>query len=155
MKINVTFIILFILLFSCKEQTETAKDIVEVEIEEKASLEGTWEMIGLYNYKNNLVVDSFKTREGNRQVKMYTKSKVMWSKLVHADSTEYFAYGAYTLNDSILKETLDYGSKTMNLVIGERQDYIYKIVLEKDKFSQIEIDDDGNRIYSENYKRVD
>ncbi|MFT5847320.1 MAG: hypothetical protein ACJARX_000746 [Psychroserpens sp.] len=155
MKINVTFIILFILLFSCKEQTETVKDIVEVEIEEKASLEGTWEMIGLYNYKNNLVVDSFKTREGNRQVKMYTKSKVMWSKLVHADSTEYFAYGAYTLNDSILKETLDYGSKTMNLVIGERQDYIYKIVLEKDKFSQIEIDDDGNRIYSENYKRVD
>jgi hypothetical protein len=155
MKSLVTFIILSVLLFSCKEQTEIIKDIAEVETEEKASLEGAWEMIGLYNYKNNLVVDSFKTRGGNRQVKMYTKSSVMWSKLVHADSTEYFAFGAYTLNDSILKETLDYGSRTMNLVIGERQDYMYKIVLEKDKFSQIEIDDDGNRIYSENYRRLD
>jgi hypothetical protein len=112
-------------------------------------------MIGLYNYKNNEVVDSFKTREGNRQIKMYTKSRVMWSKLVPADSTEYFAYGAYSLNDSILKETLDYGSTTMNLVIGERRDYIFKIVLEQDKFSQIEIDEDGDKIYSENYKRVD
>ena len=56
---------------------------------------------------------------------------------------------------SILKETLDYGSKTMNAAIDQRQDYIYHIVLDKHKFSQIEIDDDGNRIYSENYRRVD
>jgi hypothetical protein len=142
-------------LISCKENQVTDKKIIEVEIVETPTLVGTWEMIGLYNYRNNQVVDSFKTREGNRQVKMYTKSRVMWSKLVPADSTEYFAYGAYTLNDSILKETLDYGSKTMNQVIGLRKDYMYKIVLDKDKFSQIEIDDDGNRIYSENYKRVD
>jgi len=155
MKTHVTFIILFVILFSCNEGKERVEEIVEVEIEEKASLEGTWEMIGLYNYRNNQVVDSFKTREGNRQVKMYTKSRVMWSKLVPADSTEYFAYGAYTLNDSILTETLDYGSKTMNIVIGVRRDYTYKIVLEDDRFSQIEIDDEGNRIYSENYKRVD
>ncbi|MFT4612118.1 MAG: hypothetical protein ACJA1H_002437 [Glaciecola sp.] len=155
MKTFVTFIILFTLLFSCKENHETVEEIVEIEILEKASLEGTWEMIGLYNYRNNQVVDSFKTRAGNRQVKIYTKSRVMWSKLVHADSTEYFAYGAYSLNDSILKETLDYGSKTMNLIIGERKDYMYKILLEKDKFSQIEIDEDGDRIYSENYVRVD
>ncbi|TXE19951.1 hypothetical protein ES692_01440 [Psychroserpens burtonensis] len=155
MKTRVTFIILFALLFSCKENTTIVKEAVEVAIVEEPSLEGTWEMIGLYNYKNNEVVDSFKTREGNRQIKMYTKSKVMWSKLVPADSTEYFAYGAYSLNDSILKETLDYGSKTMNLVIGKRRDYIFKIVLEKDKFSQIEIDEDGDKIYSENYKRVD
>ena len=155
MKTLVLFISLFVLLFSCNEAPKTVEKVDDVEIVEKASLEGTWEMIGLYNYKDNQVVDSFKTREGNRQVKMYTKSRVMWSKLVPADSTEYFAYVAYTLNDSILKETLDYGSKTMNLVIGERKDYIFKIVLEKDKFSQIEIDDDGDRIYSENYVRVD
>ena len=155
MKTRVTFIILFALLFSCKENTTIVEEAVEVATFEKPSLEGTWEMIGLYNYKDNEVVDSFKTREGNRQIKMYTKSRVMWSKLVPADSTEYFAYGAYSLNDSILKETLDYGSTTMNLVIGERRDYIFKIVLEQDKFSQIEIDEDGDKIYSENYKRVD
>lgn len=155
MKTRITFIILFALLFSCKENITIVEEAVEVAIVEKSSLEGAWEMIGLYNYKNNEVVDSFKTREGNRQIKMYTKSRVMWSKLVPADSTEYFAYGAYSLNDSILKETLDYGSTTMNLVIGERRDYIFKIVLEQDKFSQIEIDEDGDKIYSENYKRVD
>tara|TARA_B100000809_G_scaffold266848_1_gene332164 strand:- start:2168 stop:2635 length:468 start_codon:yes stop_codon:yes gene_type:complete len=155
MKSFVTFIILFALLFTCKEHPVTTEKMVELEILENTSLEGTWEMIGLYNYKNNQIVDSFKTREGNRQVKMYTKSRVMWSKLVPADSTEYFAYGAYSLNDTILKETLDYGSKTMNLVIGERKDYMYKILLEKDKFIQIEIDEDGDRIYSENYVRVD
>ena len=159
MKTCISFIILLLMISSCKENTTEINDTLdldpEISINEKVSIEGTWEMIGLYNYKNNLVVDSFKTREGNRQVKMYTKSRVMWSKLVPADSTEYFAYGNYFVNDSILSETLDYGSKTMNLVINERKNYVYKIVLEKDKFSQIEIDDEGNRIYSENYKRID
>lgn len=146
---------LIALFFSCQENHDKVKKSNDTNTLESKTLEGTWEMIGLYNYKDNKVVDSFKTRAGNRQVKMYTKSRMMWSKLVPADSTEYFAYGTYIVNDSILKETLDYGSKTMNIAIDQRQVYIYKIVLDKNKFSQIEIDDDGNRIYSENYRRLD
>lgn len=155
MKTRVLMTALIALFFSCQENHDKNKNINDINTLEGTTLEGTWEMIGLYNYKDNKVVDSFKTRTGNRQIKIYTKSRVMWSKLVPADSTEYFAYGTYTVNDSILKETLDYGSKTMNIAINQRQDYIYKIVIGKNKFSQIEIDDDGNRIYSENYRRVD
>jgi hypothetical protein len=154
MKTRIIVTTLIALFLSCQENHDKIKKI-NINTLESTTLEGTWEMIGLYNYKDNKVVDSFKTRAGNRQVKMYTKGRMMWSKLVPADSTEYFAYGTYTVNDSILKETLDYGSKTMNAAIDQRQDYIYHIVLDKHKFSQIEIDDDGNRIYSENYRRVD
>ncbi len=155
MKIHIIVTFLSILFFSCQENSDKIAKSNNRNTLENKTLQGTWEMIGLYNYKDNKVVDSFKTRAGNRQIKIYTKSRVMWSKLVPADSTEYFAYGTYTVNDSILKETLDYGSKTMNLAITQRQDYIYQIDLDKNKFSQIEIDDDGNRIYSENYRRVD
>lgn len=154
MKIRIIVTTLITLFLSCQENHDKIQN-TNINTLESTTLEGTWEMIGLYNYKDNKVVDSFKTRAGNRQVKMYTKGRVMWSKLVPADSTEYFAYGTYTVNDSILKETLDYGSKTMNAAIDQRQDYIYHIVLDRHKFSQIEIDDDGNRIYSENYRRVD
>ena len=154
MKTRIIVTTLITLFLSCQENHDKIQN-TNINTLQSTTLEGTWEMIGLYNYKDNKVVDSFKTRAGNRQVKMYTKGRMMWSKLVPADSTEYFAYGTYTVNDSILKETLDYGSKTMNAAIDQRQDYIYHIVLDRHKFSQIEIDDDGNRIYSENYRRVD
>lgn len=42
----------------------------------------------------------------------------------------------------------------MNKVIAEKKEFNYKLVVDENKFSQIQIDEDGNMMYSENYKRI-
>jgi hypothetical protein len=146
-------------LLSCKTETAnnelntTVEDVTQQENDSK--LIGAWELVGFYNYNNNVIKDSFNTSEGYRQVKMYTSSKVMWSKHVPTDSTEWFGYGSYNLDNNTLTEVLDYGSEMMSKIIQEKKEFIYEIDVTKNTFSQIEIDDDGNRIYSENYKRIE
>lgn len=145
-----------LVLLSCKTETSNS-DLDETNTNTKASqtLEGTWELVGFYNYDDNKIRDSFNTSEGYRQVKMYTSSKVMWSKNVPTDSTEWFGYGSYDLNDNNLTEVLDYGSEMMRKIIEEKKEFVYEIDLTENTFSQIEIDEDGNRIYSENYIRIE
>ncbi|WP_417875953.1 hypothetical protein [Winogradskyella sediminis] len=143
---------------SCKEQNhEVAEHTETSEILEatKSHLKGTWELVGFYNYKDNVVVDSFSNNTISRQVKMYTDSKVMWCKLLKSDSIEFFGYGSYKHNDDGLTETLEFGSSFMNDIIQEQQEFNFKLELSEDRFEQIEIDDDGNKIYSENYIRVE
>ncbi len=79
----------------------------------------------------------------------------MWSKQVPTDSTEWFGYGNYKVEDNRLTEVLDYGSKMMTQIIQERKEFVYELDLQNESFSQIEIDDQGNRIYSENYRRIE
>lgn len=157
-KIVITGLIL-LLVFSCKkEQNDNmdASDNSTEEIKEKLNaLKGTWELVGFYNYKDNVVVDSFKMNPEFRQLKMYTDSKVMWCKHRPADSSEWFGYGTYIYNDSMLTETLDFGSTEMDLVIAENKEFTFELHLQGDKFQQIELDEDGYRIYSENYIRVE
>lgn len=157
-KIVITGLIL-LLVFSCKkEQNDNmdASDNSTEEIKEKLNaLKGTWELVGFYNYKDNVVVDSFKMNPEFRQLKMYTDTKVMWCKHRPADSSEWFGYGTYIYNDSMLTETLDFGSTEMDLVIAENKEFTFELHLQGDKFQQIELDEDGYRIYSENYIRVE
>lgn len=156
-KIVITGLIL-LLVFSCKkEQNDNmdASDNSTEEIKEKLNaLKGTWELVGFYNYKDN-VVDSFKMNPEFRQLKMYTDTKVMWCKHRPADSSEWFGFGTYIYNDSMLTETLDFGSTEMDLVIAENKEFTFELHLQGDKFQQIELDEDGYRIYSENYLRVE
>lgn len=155
---SLLYLFCFVLfLFSCKTETTTddLKSTSRIETNSNQSLVGTWELVGYYNYNDNVIKDSFNTSEGYRQVKMYTSSKVMWSKHVPTDSTEWFGYGSYILDDNTLTEVLDYGSEMMSKIIQEKKEFVYEINLTENTFSQIEIDDDGNRIYSENYKRIE
>lgn len=151
-------LLLLLLLFTfsaCNEQKKSIPNAESHMQEQAMKLNGTWEMIGYYNYVDNKIVDSFQTNNGFRQVKMYTDHKVMWSKNIPADSSEWFGYGNYNYNENELKETLEYGSEMMRKIIEEKKEFKYELQLEKDKFSQIEVDDQGNRIYSENYKRIE
>nr|WP_321223165.1 hypothetical protein [uncultured Psychroserpens sp.] len=158
MKTPMLSLLIMMSIFSCKETPNT-------KLEETSStsitnnninpLEGAWELVGYYNYKDNKVIDSFNTSKGYRQVKMYTHNKVMWSKYVPSDTTEWFGYGEYTVNDSELIEILEYGSEMMSKIIQEKKEFRHELIIEGDSFSQIEIDDEGNRIYAENYKRLD
>lgn len=145
-----------LLVVNCKNEPDKNSQIITTDNDEtRTTLQGAWELISFYNYIDNMVTDSFQTIEGYRQVKMYTPSKVMWSKQVPSDSTEWFGYGNYRIEDNNLIEVLDYGSEMMTRIIEERKEFIYELTLEKNKFSQIEIDENGNRIYSENYKRIE
>ncbi|WP_225035635.1 hypothetical protein [Winogradskyella sp. SM1960] len=141
---------------SCKEQDQKVAENIETKKNsEKLNLKGTWELVGFYNYIDNKVVDSFSNNTISRQVKMYTDTKVMWCKLLKTDSIEFFGYGNYSYGDGTLTEELEFGSAFMNEVIAEQEEFNFILELTENRFEQIEIDEDGNKIYSENYKRVE
>lgn len=145
----------FIALSTCQQGKSSDIANTEQQQEEALKLNGTWEMVGYYNYMDNEIIDSFQTNLGHRQIKMYTDQKVMWSKNIPSDSTEWFGYGSYTADDNELTETLEYGSEIMQQIIDDKQEFKYELHLNKNTFSQIEVDDAGNRLYSENYKRIE
>ena len=150
--------IAMLLINSCKDQPKIDaknKDLKTELKENPMSLNGTWELKGFYNYRDNVVVDSFSNNTISRQVKMYSDSKVMWCKLLKTDSIEFFGYGSYSYDEGSLTEVLDFGSAFMNEVIKERKEFKFQLELQPDSFQQIELDEDGNRIYSENYVRVE
>jgi hypothetical protein len=147
--------LVFALLFTCKENETIVEEEPVTSSEEKLSLVGSWELKGFYNYQNNVIVDSFSNNTISRQIKMFSDSKVMWCKLRPADSTEFFGYGSYTYEDGKLTEILDFGSSFMNVVIAEQKEFNFQLKIHPDHFEQIEIDEDGNKIYSENYVRIE
>ena len=158
MKAALSSLLILLLIFSCNQKPENQIKEAEIEVSETSAsnpLEGAWELVGYYNYLDNEVIDSFATSEGYRQVKMYTPTKVMWSKYVPSDSTEWFGYGKYSVNGTELIEILEYGSEMMSKIIEEKKEFKHELILNGDSFSQIEIDEDGNRIYAENYKRIE
>ena len=150
---------LLLLVLSCKNETKSTEETnssSNTELNEKLGvLKGTWELTGFYNYKDNVVVDSFKMNPEFRQLKMYTETKVMWCKHRPADSSEWFGYGTYKYDGDQLTEVLDFGSAVMDEVIAEKKQFVFDLDLYPNKFQQIELDEEGNRIYSENYVRVE
>jgi hypothetical protein len=151
-----SMMLLFVLACNDKSKSAVEASIVKTEMKDTTnSLKGTWELKGFYNYKNNMVVDSFSNNTISRQVKIYTDSKVMWCKLIKTDSIEFFGSGSYDYDDGSLTETLEFGSAFMNDVIKGQQDFNFALELEANRFQQIELDEDGNKIYSENYERVE
>tara|TARA_R110002111_G_scaffold261894_1_gene336114 strand:+ start:7861 stop:8265 length:405 start_codon:yes stop_codon:yes gene_type:complete len=122
---------------------------------EELTMEGAWKQISFYSYADNKIVDTIKASDANKQMKMYTKTKVMWSRFRETDSIDWFGYGDYNILDDSLTEIIDYGSKAMNEAIKTRKKFVFKLELEKDKFTQIQLDEDGNYLYSENYIRVE
>ncbi|MEF3078689.1 hypothetical protein [Winogradskyella poriferorum] len=160
MKAKILFLIVLLLLaLSCKNEaksTEETNSSSNTELNEKLGiLKGTWELTGFYNYKDNVIVDSFKMNPEFRQLKMYTETKVMWCKHRPADSSEWFGYGTYKYDGDQLTEVLDFGSAVMDEVIAEKKQFVFDLDLYPNKFQQIELDEEGNRIYSENYVRVE
>ncbi|WP_149276213.1 hypothetical protein [Pareuzebyella sediminis] len=119
------------------------------------SLEGTWELINRYNWKDGNVTDTLPNTNGYRQVKIYSKDKVMWTRYSPDDPNEWFGYGSYTNTEDRLEERLEYGSKVMMAIQDTIEAFRFELQLDKDTYSQITIDEEGNRTFSENYRRID
>ena len=154
MKIQIILFFALVFFVSCKEKGMTDAELGNGK---KLTLIGTWELISRYNYVDNKITDSFGLSDGYRQVKMYSNSKVMWSRMRPADSSEWFGYGSYEINEAhdSLTEVLDYGSVMMSKIIEEQKEFTFELLLKENSFIQIELDDDGNRVISENYIRID
>lgn len=147
--------LVLLVIYSCKNNDKSNEETLTEATEEKLSLKGSWELKGFYNYQDNIVVDSFSNNTISRQIKMFSDTKVMWCKLRPADSTEFFGYGSYIYEDGMLTEILDFGSSFMNDVIAEQKEFNFQLQLSPNHFEQIELDEEGNKIYSENYVRIE
>ncbi|WP_298533235.1 hypothetical protein [uncultured Algibacter sp.] len=157
MKTKLTlFMVLFIILVAFTA-VNGEKEPYDNSIENtKKNFKGTWERVSYYNYdENGKVTDSFSSSSANRHIKIYTDSKVMWCRNVASDSTEWFGYGTYNIHDDLLSETLEYGSKTMTAFISQNPEFVFKFTISKDKYSQIQIDEEGHPIFAENYIRLE
>ncbi|MDE3740826.1 hypothetical protein [Maribacter polysaccharolyticus] len=127
------------------------------------TIEGTWELQSFYQFDGEHITDTLPTSEGYRQVKMYYNGKVMWSRTTKkyvkdADGNNVkgrFGYGTYKLMDTFLIENIEYGDIGMMTNLDTLRTFKFELWLEDDKYSQITIDEEGNRTFSENYIRID
>ena len=119
------------------------------------SLEGTWELIDRYNWEDGNVSDTLPNMDGYRQIKIYSKGKVMWTRYAPNDPAEWFGYGSYTNTGDRLEERLEYGSEAMMGIQDTVKLFEFELQLDKDSYSQITIDENGKRSFSENYRRID
>lgn len=119
------------------------------------TLEGVWELKHQYIFENNEILDTLYNLDGYRQVKMYSKGKVMWSRFNPTDTNEWFGYGTYQVVDGFLEERLEYASNTMMQIIDTVQVFRFELEMDENNYSQISLDDKGNKYNSENYKRIE
>ena len=147
---KLSFITLIFLISTVYSTNQT-----EIKQDNDVLIRGTWELRDFYHYDENEVVDTVATTDGYRQIKMYTKDRVMWTRYVPKDSVEWFGYGSYVASDDQLKETLEYGSESMMNVIDTLRIFTFELQISENEYSQITVDEEGNRIFSENYKRIE
>lgn len=120
------------------------------------SIEGTWELVSFHNYDDGINISSTQPKAaGYRQVKMYYNGKVMWSRYVPNEANGRFGYGSYYITDDELHETIIFGDSEMMKALDTLTEFIFELDLQNDTYSQISLDEEGNRTFSENYKRID
>lgn len=120
------------------------------------SIEGTWELVSFYNYDDGInVTDTTPKAEGYRQVKMYYNGKIMWSRHVPDAPNGRFGYGSYQITENQLIETIEYGDTEMMKALDTMRVFTFELDLKDDTYSQISVDEEGNRTFSENYVRID
>ena len=118
------------------------------------SLEGTWEQVSFYNYYGENILDTTALVDGYRQVKMYYDGNIMWSRTDPNDTIGRFGYGTYRITQDELIEVIEYGDHYMMQALDTIRQFSFELVLKDDWYSQIAFDEEGNRTFSENYKRV-
>ena len=133
----------------------SATNITSSKLQTANSLEGTWELINRYNYDDSGVSDTLQNVNGYRQIKIYSKGKVMWTRYSPEDPAEWFGYGSYTNTENELEERLEYGSAVMMGIQDTVKVFKFELILDDDNYSQISLDENGKRYFSENYRRID
>lgn len=119
------------------------------------SIEGTWELESFYSFDGQDITDTIPKADGYRQVKMYSRGKIMWTRYVPDEPNGRFGYGSYRITENELIETIEYGDDGMMKALDTMRNFTFELILKDNTFSQITLDEEGNRTSSENYKRID
>ena len=119
------------------------------------SIEGTWELQSFYNYNGQNVSDTTPVAKGYRQVKMYYNGKVMWARIDPRAPTGRFGYGSYSITKDRLIEKIEFGDAAFMEALDTMRIFTFELQLQDNTYSQITVDENGNRTFSENYKRMD
>ena len=154
MKKVIFLLIIAITCFTCKQESTKVLDVEEVQVSTENNLDGVWQLTSFYNYKDNVVVDTVMANPENPQIKIFLDNKVMWSRKEPKGTEEYFGYGSYVTTDSTLVETLEFGSKLMLKVIDSSRVFSFELIKGNDTFTQIDIGPEGDRVFSENYVKI-
>ncbi|WP_370478546.1 hypothetical protein [Tamlana flava] len=155
MRKNLFFVLVLSLFFiGCKNDAKSTTPEVMDELTEVHSLEGAWELVSFLNYRDDGQVDSIKSSNDFKQMKMFSETKIMWSRLRTWDSLDWFGVGDYTYKDGILTENLEYGSKAMMERINADKAWDWEITIDENSFTQITRDSLGQPVYAEIYNRV-
>ncbi len=126
-----------------------------LELEEKDSLHGVWELVNQQMYEDGKLTETLENENGYRQVKMYSKGKVMWTRNDPSDSNEWFGYGTYSIKDGILEERLEYASGPMMKIVDTTQVFRFELIIDKNSYQQIAINNEGISTDGESYKRLE
>jgi hypothetical protein len=148
MKKFLGFIFLMLILVSATKYTTENESSMH-------SIQGTWELQNFYQYDGQNVIDTTPPSKGFRQVKMYYNGKIMWSRTSSEEIAGRFGYGTYKITPDSLMETIEYGDGQMMKALDTIRQFTFELILNNDSYSQITVDEFGNRITSENYKRID
>ena len=79
----------------------------------------------------------------------------MWTRYVPDEPNGRFGYGSYRITENELIETIEYGDDGMMKALDTMRNFTFELILKDNTFSQITLDEEGNRTSSENYKRID
>ena len=123
--------------------------------ENKLTLEGVWELENQQMYENGMLSETLPNENGYRQVKIYSKGKVMWTRNDPSDSNEWFGYGTYTIKDGFLEERIEYASGAMMKIVDTTQVFRFELLLGSKSYQQIQLDQDGQRSEGESYLRIE
>jgi len=118
------------------------------------SMQGVWELQSFSNW-NGDAIDTVAKAPGYRQVKIYYNGKIMWSRWVPGDKQGRFGYGSYSISDTELVETIEYGDYEMMQALDTMRVFTFELDLQDNTYSQITLDMEGNPTFSENYIRID
>lgn len=123
--------------------------------EDSFTLEGVWELENQQMYENGMISETLPNQNGYRQVKMYSKGRVMWTRNDPADTNEWFGYGTYVVKDGILEERLEYASGPMMKIVDTTRVFRFELLLGANSYQQRQMDEDGNPTEGESYKRIE
>ena len=118
------------------------------------SLEGTWELNSFCNYDVNEKADTVRLPDGYRQVKMYYNGKVMWSRTDPNDTVGRFGFGKYRITADELIENIEYGDHYFMETLDTLREFRFELIIKDNSYSQITIDEEGRRSFSENYRKL-
>ena len=119
------------------------------------TLEGVWELENQQLYEDGMLSETINNENGYRQVKIYSKGRVMWTRYDPTDTNEWFGYGTYTVKDGVLEERLEYASGPMMEIVDKTQVFRFELLLGPNTYQQIQMDKSGERSQGESYTRIE